>query len=106
MLSNDSSTFVLESMLYLSSDKAGPSEELYDELPLHGQGSSQPTVTPGLQSGPETFTRAGSGHGTTAGLGSRPGAGHGLVDMVFYVLYLPLFFTGPILTYDLFRHQV
>jgi len=26
--------------------------------------------------------------------------------MLFYVLYLPLFFTGPILTYDLFQAQV
>ena len=29
-----------------------------------------------------------------------------LADMLSYIFYLPLFYTGPILTYDLFRMQV
>ena len=32
--------------------------------------------------------------------------GDGFADMLCYVFYLPLFFTGPILTYDLFKSQV
>ena len=28
------------------------------------------------------------------------------LDMLAYIFYLPLFFTGPILTYDLFKSQV
>ncbi|KAH3853305.1 protein-cysteine N-palmitoyltransferase HHAT-like [Dreissena polymorpha] len=32
--------------------------------------------------------------------------GYSFSDVVFYVMYLPLFFTGPILTYDLFRKQL
>jgi len=32
--------------------------------------------------------------------------GYSMADMFCYLFYLPLFFTGPILTYDLFRQQV
>ncbi|ESO99515.1 hypothetical protein LOTGIDRAFT_113414 [Lottia gigantea] len=30
----------------------------------------------------------------------------GFIDMIIYVFYLPLFFTGPVLTYDLFLKQI
>lgn len=32
--------------------------------------------------------------------------GEGFVDLLFYVFYLPLFFTGPLLTFNFFRKQV
>lgn len=32
--------------------------------------------------------------------------GEGFVDLLFYVFYLPLFFTGPLLTFNFFRKQM
>lgn len=32
--------------------------------------------------------------------------GFGLTDMIFYVFYVPLFFTGPIISYTVFSCQV
>lgn len=36
----------------------------------------------------------------------RGAIGYSFMDMMFYIFYLPLAFTGPILTYDLFKAQV
>lgn len=36
----------------------------------------------------------------------RGAIGYSFIDMMFYIFYLPLAFTGPILTYDLFKAQV
>ncbi|XP_061167009.1 protein-cysteine N-palmitoyltransferase HHAT-like [Saccostrea echinata] len=43
---------------------------------------------------------------STVDIGTPPVCGKGFIDMVFYVFYLPLFFTGPLLTFNAFKKQM
>ena len=36
----------------------------------------------------------------------RKSVGYSFIDLLSYVFYLPLYFTGPILTYNLYKEQV
>ncbi|XP_053403137.1 protein-cysteine N-palmitoyltransferase HHAT-like [Mercenaria mercenaria] len=63
-------------------------------------------VTKGNQS---KELNTGTSHQLEAGKQSTQGresVGYSFIDLLCYVFYLPLFFTGPILTFDLFKDQM
>jgi D-alanyl-lipoteichoic acid acyltransferase DltB (MBOAT superfamily) len=52
---------------------------------------------------PGTSNERGSGNQAKEG---REVVGYSFIDFLSYVFYLPLYFTGPILTYNLYKEQV
>ncbi|XP_060577833.1 protein-cysteine N-palmitoyltransferase HHAT-like, partial [Ruditapes philippinarum] len=52
---------------------------------------------------PGTIHEQGSGNQTKEG---KEAVGYSFIDFLSYVFYLPLYFTGPILTYNLYKEQM